>query len=199
MSDTFQTAFVQALLIPTTGAPQHIQVQVAPNLTPEMKQRILDDEDLQDNYVDVVASNTVQNAAFAILASHTRANSRYRRVLSDTREPSDFEGAPLPDSVNFAFITDSAFIENHEVIFFNGDNGHPVGISMMLDLTVNRNLAPIRGPVLVLKSDWIEWKGMDSRKFEDIGDFTEELKEQVVSGIKRRYRDAGVLRIGNSV
>lgn len=189
----FQTPFVRALLIPVKGEPRHVQVQVAPSVTPKLKEDILDDEDLQEEYSCAVSNIIVQNAAFAILAEHTPQNSVYRKWMSMTRKPSSWNGSTLPDSVMYAMILDSATFDPHEVIFFNGDNGNPNGIRMMQTLPVNENLGKsFRGPVLVFKSEWVEWLGGDFRKFEDIGSFTKELKEEVINNMKRRYKDAGL-------
>jgi hypothetical protein len=213
-----QTPFVNALLIPVDAPPTLVSIKVAPVLTPAQRADIRESVDADGDSALVEAYlNTnqvyVQAEAFRVLS---RDHALYKRIYDSTRGANPWE-TPFheqPAIPSYAMILDSAresddnsesenssteMFSSTEIFFFSGDNGYPQGVEMMQTLEPNKNLIGggfnVRGPVLVVKAAWGLFAGCD---FEKWGTFeephlTEQLRETVLSGIRRRYMDAGLI------
>jgi hypothetical protein len=208
-----QTPFVNALLIPVRAPPTLVTIKVAPVLTPTQRAEMRSSVEAENEGELVEAYlNTnqvyVQAEAFRVMS---REHALYKRVYETTCdvhpwETPFYEQPPIP---SYAMILDSARETDYneetgvdssiEMFFFSGDNGHPQRMEMMRTLEPNVNLVgggfDVRGPVLVVKGAWELFAGCDFEKWGSMEEphLTQELRNTVLGGLRRRYVDAGLV------
>lgn len=189
-----------AILIPTDGPVRCVTVGVAPKFEREQYQ----DKDRVESFVTASSSFLQGNTMSLLTQEDGCGDFGLLRRETARRFPGTYTAfEDLPEG-GWAGIIDSCKTDfdsgTLEMFFLGGDNGFPLGVMLMKQLPLNRNLDnKVYGPVVVFVETWGEVDGMEFAAQLDISDallvnetVMQDMFVEVKAGVARRYKDAGV-------